>query len=361
MAISLIYIDSSLYLDSSLTQMIERRLEADHLFVEAIYRIVFSDIKLIDTIQNTLDNADNCLIVASYEAYPLVSRILATLNSDTLIATDDTLHPASAAQVSEKSFLLQLNGKNCNLMMAKSGESIPEILLKSDESLASWQLFGREEHLKKAEQYARDNQLHFEYFQQIDGWYTIKTESIFHLDKYLSDTDDALLIPTDNIFDTLIEIFGSRRETISFAESCTGGLIASSLTARSGSSDILNGSVISYANHIKHRWLKVNEDILKYPGAVSSECVREMAEGAMRLAGSDMALATSGIAGPTGGTPLKPVGTVFIAAANRRETKVQKLFLKGDRNYIQYQAMMYTIKLLISLEKKNFEKFFKNP
>ncbi len=85
-----------------------------------------------------------------------------------------------------------------------------------------------------------------------------------------------------------------------------------------------------------------------------------MAEGVRRLAQSDIALATSGIAGPTGGTPLKPVGTVYIAASNNGETRTKHLLLKGDRNYIQYQAMMHTIKLMILLEKKNFEDFFRN-
>lgn len=99
------------------------------------------------------------------------------------------------------------------------------------------------------------------------------------------------------------------------AESCTGGTIASMITARAGSSAYFAGGVVSYCNEVKRDVLGVSEEDLMAHGAVSQPVVEQMARGTMRVLGCDCAVATSGIAGPGGGTPSKPVGTVWIAAA----------------------------------------------
>lgn len=358
----LIYVDRSIYQNSALTQAMQRKLEAKNKSICAIHYLEYNDTTLINILQNILDDAQECCIAASGEAYPLVCRVLATLKDDVLIATGNTLHPATALEVKQNSYLLHLNDVVCNVVLLKSEAPIPEMLLDCDEAFATWQLFGNKEHLRTLKQHARNSQYHFDSFEVVEGWYEIHTSSIYQIDKLLSHSYNStiLLFPSKNIFDTCIEVLRYKGETVTFAESCTGGLIASFFTARSGSSDILKGSLVTYANEIKQRWLKVDQAILDNPGAVSEACVVEMAQGAKRLAQSDIALATSGIAGPTGGTPLKPVGTVYIAAANSAETRTKHLLLKGDRNYIQYQAMMQTIKLMVELEKKNFEEFFRN-
>jgi len=354
----LIYLDSVLFLNRALTQAVERALESKNRTISATHRLGITAPALMDQLQEILDTPGEFCIVASHEAYPIASRIVATLNDDTLIATGETLHPATAARVRKDSFLIHSGKRTCNLLLARSGESIPEILLETGGSQAIWQLLGSESYLHALRQHSMDNRYHFEYFRRIEGWYEIHTDPASPLGSFLPYSDDLLLLPSANIFDTCIEVFSDRGERISFAESCTGGLIASSFTARSGSSNILDGSVVSYANEIKHRWLEVDEDILEDPGAVSDACVREMAEGAMKLSGSDIALATSGIAGPTGGTPFKPVGTVYIAVADRSATQSRHLLLRGDRNYIQYQAMMHALKLMLWIKKRNFEDFF---
>lgn len=340
--------------------MLERALKRKNLSIKNIHFLEYNDVTLIDTLQTILDERGKFCLAVSAEAYPLISRILATLNGDVLIATGNTLHPASVTKVVENSYLLRLDTALCNTLLLKSAEEIPEILLECEERTTTWQLFGSITELDKLKQLAHNKQYHFDHCQIIEGWHEISLHPSYHLDTLLVFSEDQLLFPSDNIFDTCIEVLEHKGKTITFAESCTGGLIASSLTARSGSSAILEGSVVSYANEIKHQWLKVDSGILDHPGAVSRECVIEMAEGARRLAQGDIALATSGIAGPTGGTTLKPVGTVYIAASNHAETRTEHLLLKGDRNYIQYQAMMHTIKLMIWLEKKNFEDFFRN-
>ena len=112
-------------------------------------------------------------------------------------------------------------------------------------------------------------------------------------------------------------------KTIATAESCTGGRLAAALNAQSGSSAYYRGSVVAYDNLLKTNVLGVSSDILATEGAVSESVVRQMAEGVRKLMNTDYAIATSGIAGPTGGTPEKPVGTVWIAWATPDGTEAQ--------------------------------------
>lgn len=118
--------------------------------------------------------------------------------------------------------------------------------------------------------------------------------------------------------------------TLATAESCTGGALASQLTAMAGASEYYRGGVVAYSNEVKECALGVSHQTLLDNGAVSEETVRQMAEGARSRLGSDYAVATTGIAGPGGGTPQKPVGTVWIAVASRQQT-VARLLHFGDR------------------------------
>ncbi len=144
---------------------------------------------------------------------------------------------------------------------------------------------------------------------------------------------------------TLEEVIGislrNNKSTLSTAESCTGGYIAHLITSVSGSSDYFMGSVVSYSNQAKVELLDVDAQVIKEQGAVSKEVVLQMAEGARKKFHTDFAIATSGVAGPTGGTPEKPVGTIWIAVAGPDGAKA-KCFSFGrnrDRN-IQKTAMM---------------------
>ncbi len=127
------------------------------------------------------------------------------------------------------------------------------------------------------------------------------------------------------------KILTARNQTVSTAESCTGGYVAHLLTSIPGSSAYYRGSIIAYDNEIKKNILGVNPGVLSSHGAVSEETVRAMVSGAMEKLKTDYALATSGIMGPGGGSAEKPVGTVWIAAGNRREIQTQKLWFRFDR------------------------------
>lgn len=130
---------------------------------------------------------------------------------------------------------------------------------------------------------------------------------------------------------TLSKLLLSKQKTMTTAESCTGGYMAHLITAIPGASNIYKGSVISYDNDIKTRILHVSPETLQAVGAVSEEVVKEMAAGALAEMKTDYAVAVSGIMGPDGGTPDKPVGTVWAAAASRERTVTQKFQFRFDR------------------------------
>ncbi|MDD3737139.1 MAG: CinA family protein, partial [Bacteroidales bacterium] len=134
---------------------------------------------------------------------------------------------------------------------------------------------------------------------------------------------------------TLEEKVGSlllnKNLTVSTAESCTGGKIASLITSVPGSSAWFKGSVVAYDNSIKTGMLGVDPEIIRKQGAVSEETAAAMASGVRRLTGTDFAVAVTGIAGPTGGTPEKPVGTVWIAIASGRGIITEKQRFADDR------------------------------
>ena len=134
---------------------------------------------------------------------------------------------------------------------------------------------------------------------------------------------------------------------IAVAESCTGGEVAHRITSIAGSSAYFAGGIVSYSNSSKHQLLGVPQAILDNPGAVSEECARAMAEGVRKVFGSDVAVATTGIAGPSGGTARKPVGLVYIAATGPQGTVVGEHHFPGDREAVMSAAATTAMEMLV--------------
>ena len=137
--------------------------------------------------------------------------------------------------------------------------------------------------------------------------------------------------------------------TLATAESCTAGNIAAMITAIPGSSHFYKGGIIAYSDEVKKNLLGVNPETLEKHGAVSEEVVIEMAKGAMKSMNSDCGVATSGIAGPTGGTPDKPVGTVWIAVAMGEKIMTMKANGDEGRNKNIENATLYALQMLLKL------------
>lgn len=145
------------------------------------------------------------------------------------------------------------------------------------------------------------------------------------------------------------EIGNALRESglsIATAESCTGGLISHRITNVSGSSDYYKGGVIAYSNEVKEKVLHVTKEILEVKGAVSAECAMAMAKGARELLCSDVGLATTGIAGPTGGTPEKPVGLVYIALTTKDYDHYEKYIFHENRDGNKRNAANAALEML---------------
>ena len=147
-------------------------------------------------------------------------------------------------------------------------------------------------------------------------------------------------------------ILAERGETLATAESCTGGNIAHEITRIAGSSVYFKGSVVAYSNEVKTRVLNVSSEILSGFGAVSRETVLQMVSGVQRLLSSDCAIATSGIAGPGGGSVEKPVGTVWIAVRYGERSEVECFCFEGDREQVIARATQSALLMLIQLMTK---------
>lgn len=163
---------------------------------------------------------------------------------------------------------------------------------------------------------------------------------------YLGDnyTDEAKLI---------IDLLKEKKQTVSFAESCTGGLLSEYITNISGASEVFMGSVVSYDNSIKQNVLNVPEYILKDYGAVSEECASFMAQGVKELMKTDYAVSITGIAGPGGATDTKPVGLVYIGVSCGKNTAVYKHIFNGDRQQVRMRSAKKALYYLLNAVKEN--------
>ena len=136
-------------------------------------------------------------------------------------------------------------------------------------------------------------------------------------------------------------------QTVSVAESCTGGLLGAALSDRPGSSSYFLGGIQAYANSVKEQLLGVDIETLASVGAVSEEVASEMALGIQRLTGSDWAVSTTGIAGPDGGTEDKPVGTIWVSVTDSVGVFSQKLSLDGSRSEIRDRTVIEALSMLL--------------
>ena len=154
---------------------------------------------------------------------------------------------------------------------------------------------------------------------------------------------NKIKIKSKELVDKLIE----KNLKITSAESCTGGLFAASITLISGSSGCFEGSFVTYSNEIKNKIINVKKETLSNYGAVSKECVIEMAENSRQIMDADISIAISGIAGPDGGSEEKPVGLVWICLSAENYTKTYKNIFSGDRDKIREGSVIFALDLVL--------------
>jgi nicotinamide-nucleotide amidase len=158
----------------------------------------------------------------------------------------------------------------------------------------------------------------------------------------------------DLMIQQLQDILIQNNETITCAESCTGGQIASKITSISGSSSVFKGSIVTYCNEIKEQELGVKKQTMIDHGAVSIQTVQEMLEGVLKKFDANYAIAVSGVAGPNGGTKDKPVGTVVIGVLSSfGRKKIEIYHFEGGRHEVQQQAVEQSFSLIFEILRKN--------
>ena len=151
---------------------------------------------------------------------------------------------------------------------------------------------------------------------------------------------------------SLLRILIKKKLKISFAESCTGGLLASSITSISGASKVFNLGLITYSNQTKIKVLKVKKNIIRKYGAVSHECCLAMVNNLSKISKANINVSITGIAGPNGGTKQKPVGLVYIGIKRGNKTQINKCFFKNKtRSSIQKATVKKALKLVIRITK----------
>jgi len=314
--------------------------------------------------QKLLEENSVLLIAADRQNFSLASRILATVTGDTLTVSNDMLVPAGAGEIHKGgSVLYRYSHRSVNLLRATPGETFPPILLEPV-GRSSWHFFPRrEKEWTELFKSLLPENGHFEYTRIIPGWIRLDCYGEENINSFETLIEPYMkrMLPGDSPVDAMIRYLSHERKTVTFAESCTGGRLAAAFTGRSGSSEIFKGSYVTYSNRIKHKWLDVPMDILELHGAVSSECVEAMARGALKNSGSDIAVAISGIAGPSGAVPGKPVGTVYVCVYNGISLLNRRLQLEGDRNFIQEQTVYHSLKMMIENDEKIFDFFSGQP
>ena len=153
----------------------------------------------------------------------------------------------------------------------------------------------------------------------------------------------------------IIERLASNKLQVATAESCSGGLLAGALTDIPGASEVFGCGIVSYSNEMKIKLLQVSEATLATHGAVSRQTAMEMSQGVRELAGADFGLATTGIAGPGGGSEKKPVGLVYIALSDSQGTIIEKNIFSGNRNDVRQQTVAAVLDMLTQrLDELNF-------
>jgi len=295
------------------------------------------------------------LSIVKYKKYPTAIFVLDKFYD--LVISNLKEYGLEAINKGDDSKTFTLNG--AILIVKKVGvfSRLPEpTKIISNKSIGNFKAFGSEEALHSLEDKLCE---HASIIKVLPTWYNIEIIDS-HGENILTESAKELgikLLPIRSLRAAIIDYFSSIHKKISCAESCTGGILASKFTSVSGASKVIEGCMVTYSNKIKMEWLDVKEDTLNQFGAVSAETVSEMLDGIQKKAHSDIAIAISGIAGPTGGTEEKPVGTVYIGVKNGDNKEVQHYQFYGDRSFIQEQAVRTALYMLINSEPQFFEFF----
>jgi len=329
----------------------------------------------MDTVQNRyLERQYPYILKAQIiERYPIFTKenvvnlieLIEKLKKDTIIFVLDRYCNKLNSQLQKMNFestakehgtIYQIDNSVLIVKRVSLFHKLPTPIFTKTRNVATFKVFGSDMDLLTLEEKLAEHAI---ITRILPTWYNIDINDSYGEKKLveISNKLNIKVMPIKSVRKALIEYLNSRGKTISFAESCTGGKIVSKFIEKDGASKVIAGSMVTYSNKIKNRWLGVDESILNVYGAVSKECVSQMLDGIQSQTDSDIAIAVSGIAGPTGETETKKVGTVFIGIKNKESKEVKEFHFQGDRAFIQEQAARHAIEMIIYSEKEFFEFF----
>jgi len=364
MKLNLIFVGNIFIYNPSFKEYILREVEKQGLFADSVTHFKESDNSLFLDMEREINGdikTSMLMVITTKQIFSTLGKVICTITGDNLVLQDSLLLPQKSSIFSQDTYLLEYKNTILNVMQVEIGKKLPDILLKDGRSSGIFHIFEEQQDSisMMLSPIAQTYNINFIVTKQIEGWHRVDFSSNKYGDiaKFIEASKKLLpkkLIATTNVIEYIIERLSSLGKKISFAESCTGGLLSYYFTKNNGASKILDGSLVTYSNALKENWLAVSHQTLKQNGAVSSEVVDEMSDGVLNVSNADYAISISGIAGDSGGTKEKPVGTVYVGIRSKEKHIHQRLHLDGDRNYIQYQSVLYGIKLLVLIDKEAF-------
>jgi len=361
MKLHIIFIGNKFIYNYSFKGYILRTIEAKSEFVHSVTYFQESDNSLFLYLEKELNSQNKIIIVTSKSNFATIGKLISTVTSDNQVLKDGMLIPQKASLFEERSYLLEYANAVVNVLQVDEGQKMPEILIQNSNVQATIHIFEEDELTIKTilAPIAQTYEVGFTVVKEIEGWLRLDIQSNKYgaISNFIGAAKKLLpkkLIASSNVILYIIDRLEKSNKKISFAESCTGGLLSYYFTKENGASKILDGSLVTYSNALKENWLAVSHQILQENGAVSAQTVKEMSEGTLNVSSADYAIAISGIAGDTGGTIEKPVGTVYIGVRSSLKNYEEHLLFSGDRNYIQHQSALYAIKMLLLIDKETF-------
>ena len=361
MKLHLLFIGNKFIYNKSLKDYIIRRVETKTDFINQITFYEENDNTLFLYLQSVIDSVEKLIIITTKQNFSTVGKLISTITKDHQIVKEGMLIPSNSSIYEKGSYLLEYEKCFINVLYADEMNKLPDILIENLSTMAEVHIF--DEDIESVNILLMPLSQTYDVVLNIsivvDGWLkvNISSKKYGNLSKFVNSAKqllDTKLIATNNIIAYIINRLSHNEKKITFAESCTGGLLTYYFTKENGASKILDGSLITYSNELKENWLAVDESVLKEKGAVSFDCVKHMSDGALNVSNADYALSVSGIAGDGGGTDDKPVGTVFIGVRTQDKHDEEHLVFNGDRNYVQHQSALYAIKKLLLIDKKIF-------
>lgn len=361
MKLHLLFIGNKFIYNKSLQEYIIRQIEKKIDFIDSITYFKESDNSLFLYLEKEINTSERLLIITTKQHFSTIGKLICTVTSDNQILKENMLIPSKVDVFEDGSYLLDYQDSIINVLHVDEMQNMPEILLNFQDLKSSIHLFQEDKQsaLILLNPLAQTFDVQIDIVQLIDGWLkvNIRSNKYGNISKFTNAAKQLLqkkLIASSCLASYIIEKLSSQNKKISFAESCTGGLLTYFFTKNNGSSQILDGSLVTYSNTMKENWLGVNASTLEEFGAVSNEVVSQMSDGVMNVSNADYTISISGIAGDSGGSISKPVGTVYIGIRTKKEHQEIKLNLNGDRNYIQKQSVLHAVKMLILMDKDIF-------